>query len=45
MSKKETRHAELVSASPNIDAPYELPEGWKWIQQNEVCRLTDGEKN
>ena len=27
-----------------IEAPYELPEGWKWIQQNEVCRLTDGEK-
>ena len=44
MAKKESRHAELVSASPNIDAPYELPEGWKWIQQNEVCRLTDGEK-
>ena len=27
-----------------IDAPYELPEGWKWCKQNEVCRLTDGEK-
>ncbi|MCQ2588086.1 MAG: restriction endonuclease subunit S, partial [Treponema sp.] len=27
-----------------IDAPYELPEGWKWCRQNEVCRLTDGEK-
>ena len=24
--------------------PYELPKGWKWIPQNEVCRLTDGEK-
>ena len=27
-----------------IEAPYELPEGWKWCKQNEVCRLTDGEK-
>ena len=31
MAKKENRHAELVSASANIEAPYELPEGWKWI--------------
>ena len=35
MTVKETRHAELVSASENIEAPYELPEGWKW------CRLGD----
>ena len=43
MAKKENRHAEhfdklsasLVSASANIDAPYELPEGWEW------CRLMD----
>ena len=43
MAKKENRHAEhfdklsasLVSASANIEAPYELPEGWKW------CRLGD----
>ena len=27
-----------------IEASYELPEGWKWVQQNEVCKLTDGEK-
>ena len=27
-----------------IEAPYKLPEGWKWCKQNEVCRLTDGEK-
>ena len=27
-----------------IEVPYELPEGWKWVQQNEVCKLTDGEK-
>lgn len=52
MAKKENRHAEhfdklsasLVSASANIEAPYELPERWKWCKQNEVCRLTDGEK-
>ena len=44
MAKKENRHAELVSASANIEAPYELPEGWKWCRQNEVCRLADGEK-
>ena len=52
MAKKENRHAEhfdklsasLVSASANIEAPYELPDGWKWRRQNEVCRLADGEK-
>lgn len=44
MKNENNRHAELVSASQIIDAPYELPEGWKWVQQNEVCRLTDGEK-
>ena len=27
-----------------IEAPYVLPEGWEWCKQNEVCRLTDGEK-
>lgn len=27
-----------------IEAPYELPEGWKWVSQNEVCKLTDGDK-
>ena len=27
-----------------IEAPYELPDGWKWCKQNEVCRLTDGER-
>ena len=27
-----------------IEAPYELPEGWTWVKQNEVCKLTDGEK-
>jgi len=27
LAKKENRHAELVSASANIEAPYELPEG------------------
>lgn len=41
---KNTRHSELVSETQNIDAPYELPEGWTWCRQNEVCRLTDGEK-
>lgn len=32
MAKKENRHAELVSASANIEAPYELPDGWKWTR-------------
>ena len=27
-----------------IEAPYELPEGWKWCKQSEVCKLVDGEK-
>ena len=37
MTQKEIERTE-------IEAPYELPEGWKWCRQNEVCRLTDGEK-
>ena len=37
MAKKETRHSELVSESQNIDAPYELPEGWKWCRLGDVC--------
>lgn len=37
MAKKQTEQTE-------IQAPYELPEGWKWIRQNEVCKLVDGEK-
>ncbi|MBO7123836.1 MAG: restriction endonuclease subunit S [Treponema sp.] len=28
---KKACHSELVSETQNIDAPYELPEGWKWI--------------
>lgn len=27
-----------------IEAPYELPKGWKWCFQSEVCKLSDGEK-
>ncbi len=30
--------------SQEIEGPYELPEGWKWCRQSDVCRLTDGEK-
>lgn len=36
MAKKESCHAELVSVSQNIDAPYELPEGWKWKKMTDV---------
>ena len=40
MAKKETRHSEhfdklsasLASESENIDAPYELPNGWTWAR-------------
>ena len=44
MAKKENRHAELVSASANIEAPYELPDGWKWEQLEELSAIpiTDG---
>lgn len=37
MAKKENRHAELVSASANIEAPYELPERWKWVTIGDCC--------
>ena len=33
-----------LKTEKQIEVPYELPEGWKWIKQNEVCKLTDGEK-
>ena len=37
MAKKETRHSELASESQNIDAPYELPEGWTWcVYKNQI---------
>ncbi|MBQ5907141.1 MAG: restriction endonuclease subunit S [Treponema sp.] len=46
MAKKENCHAEhfdklsasLVSASANIEAPYELPDGWKW---EKISNLSD----
>ena len=37
LAKKENRHAELVSASVNIEAPYELPDGWKWVTIGDCC--------
>ncbi|MBP5695759.1 MAG: restriction endonuclease subunit S [Treponema sp.] len=54
MAKKENRHAEhfdklsasLVSASANIEAPYELPEGWTWCRLGDITKkLVDGDHN
>ena len=42
MAKKESRHAELVSASQIIDAPYELPKGWKWTRLGDVAKFIGG---
>ena len=42
MAKKDNRHAELVSASVNIEAPYELPEGWKWCRLGDVAKFIGG---
>lgn len=51
--KSEIEHTSTMLGSQNMKSsqrmvsvvePYELPEGWKWVQQNEVCKLTDGEK-
>lgn len=50
MAKKENRHAEhfdklsasLVSASANIEAPYELPDGWKWEKLGNYITLLRG---
>ena len=42
MAKKDNRHAELVSASVNIDTPYELPEGWKWCRLGDVAEIARG---
>lgn len=44
MAKNKNTVVELVETTTEIEAPYELPEGWKWCRQNEVCKLTDGEK-
>ena len=45
MAKKENRHAELVSASANIEAPYELPDGWKWCRLPECVSIVTGKKD
>ena len=45
MAKKENRHAELVSASANIEAPYELPEGWEWCRLPECVSIVTGKKD
>ena len=42
--KGENRNMKSNLEQTEIEAPYELPEDWKWVQQNEVCKLTDGEK-
>ena len=42
MAKKENRHAELVSASVNIEAPYELPDGWKWTRLGDFIDIHRG---
>ena len=44
MTKKETTVVEPVETSIEIEAPYELPEGWKWVRLGEVCTIpiTDG---
>lgn len=42
MAKKENRHAELVSASANIEAPYELPEGWNWVRIGDIAEIING---
>lgn len=51
--KSEIEHTSTMLGSQNMKSsqrmvsvvePYELPEGWKWVRQNEVCKLTDGEK-
>ena len=34
---------EPAETTEQTEAPYKLPEGWKWCRQNEVCKLTDGE--
>ena len=39
---KKARHSELVSESQNIEAPYELPEEWKWCRLGEVADCLDG---
>ena len=53
MAKKENRHAEyfdklsasLVSASKNIEAPYELPEGWEWCMLGDIAEIKTGKKD
>lgn len=50
MAKKENRHAEhfdklsasLVSAFANIEAPYELPDGWKWEITSNLADIFTG---
>ena len=39
---KKARHSELVSESQNIEAPYELPEEWKWERLGNYITLLRG---
>jgi len=34
---KKACHSELVSETQNIETPYELPEGWKWVTIGDCC--------
>ena len=42
MAKKENTVVEPVETTTTIDAPYELPEGWKWVRLGEVFNVLNG---
>ena len=39
---KNARHSELVLESQNIEAPYEMPEEWKWCRLGDVVEVLNG---
>ena len=42
---KKACHSELVSESQNIEAPYELPEGWMWCILGDIAEIKTGKKD
>ena len=42
---KKARHSELVSESANIEAPYELLDGWKWCMLGDIAEIKTGKKD
>lgn len=44
MKKTEKSNTNEIIEIPAEEAPYALPDGWKWVRQSSVCNLYNGEE-